>query len=253
MDLKILDGRHFVLPLNRCLYYSHGISPLKRPGNDNLFTSNTDKANILNEQFQSVFTPTSPLSLAQLTQNSIHNSLSQGRLSENHIPDQYRPQYPKMPEISISENGITKLLANLKPDKAAGPDGIKPLVLRSLKSQISPILHILFQKSLSSGVIPADWSTATVCPLFKKGARSNPANYRPISLTCVICKVMEHIIASSLAKHFTNHHILYDLQHGFREKRSCETQLIELVEELSSNLSKGRQSDLILLDFSKAF
>ena len=74
-----------------------------------------------------------------------------------------------------------------------------------------------------------------------------------ISLTCVLCKVLEHIVASSVAKHFTELDILYGLQHGFREKRSCETQLIMLVDELAKNMQMGKQTDLILLDFSKAF
>ena len=90
-------------------------------------------------------------------------------------------------------------------------------------------------------------------PLFKKGDKSDPANYRPISLTCILCKVMEHIVASNLSQHLNRNNVLYGLQHGFREKRSCETQLIELVEELSRKLSNGHQVDLVLLDFSKAF
>ena len=81
----------------------------------------------------------------------------------------------------------------------------------------------------------------------------DPANYRPISLTCILCKVMEHIVASNLSQHLNRNNVLYGLQHGFREKRSCETQLIELVEELSRKLSNGHQVDLVLLDFSKAF
>ena len=68
-------------------------------------------------------------------------------------------------------------------------------------------------------------------PQFLKRGKSDPSNYRPISLTCVLCKVLEHSVASSMAKHFTELDILYDLQHGFREKRSCETQLIMLVDE----------------------
>ena len=92
-----------------------------------------------------------------------------------------------------------------------------------------------------------------MCPLFKKGDKSDPANYRPISLTCILCKVMEHIVASNLSQHLNRNNALYGLQHGFREKRSCETQLIEVVEELSRKLSNGHQVDLVLLDFSKAF
>ena len=64
---------------------------------------------------------------------------------------------------------------------------------------------------------------------------------------------MEHIVASNLSRHFEQNDILYDRQHGFRERRSCETQLIQLVEELARNTSQSRQTDLILLDFSKAF
>ena len=71
-----------------------------------------------------------------------------------------------------------------------------------------------------------------------------------LSLTCVLCKVMEHIITSQLVKHFNKHNILYELQHGFREKRSCETQLIMLIHELLQTMQKGKQTDLILLDFS---
>ena len=90
-------------------------------------------------------------------------------------------------------------------------------------------------------------------PLFKKGDKCDPGNYRPISLTCICCKLMEHIIVSNLTKHLNKHNVLYDLQHGFREKRSRGTQLIELVDEHARGLSDGRQTDLILLDFSKAF
>ena len=111
----------------------------------------------------------------------------------------------------------------------------------------------LFQKSLSTGTIPSDWSKANVTPLFKKGDKSNSANYRPISLTCILCKLMEHIIASNITKHFQVNNILFHLQHGFRSKRSCETQLIGLVEDPARKIIQGHQIDLILLDFSKAF
>ena len=102
-------------------------------------------------------------------------------------------------------------------------------------------------------MVPSDWKKAQVCPLFKKGSKQDPANYRPISLTCILCKTMEHIIASGLTKHFNQNDILYDLQHGFRERRSCETQLLQLIDDLARNMTEGKQTDLILLDFSKAF
>ena len=70
-------------------------------------------------------------------------------------------------------------------------------------------------------------------PLLKKGDKSSAANYRPISLACILCKVMEHIVASNLAKHLDTNGLMYDLQHGFRERRSCETHIASLVEDLA--------------------
>ena len=92
-----------------------------------------------------------------------------------------------------------------------------------------------------------------MCPLFKKGDKSIASNYRPISLTSILCKVLEHIFALNLVTHLDSHKLLYDIQHGFRSKRSCETQLVMLMEDLSRSDIKGQQTDLILLDFSKAF
>ena len=123
-----------------------------------------------------------------------------------------------MPDICINLNGITKLLSNLRPDKAAGPDEIRPIVLKELRSEIAPIIQLIFERSLATGEELSDWTKANASPIFKKGDKSDPANYRPISLTCVLCKVMEHIIASNLTKHLNKHNILYDLQHGFRQK-----------------------------------
>ena len=101
--------------------------------------------------------------------------------------------------------------------------------------------------------MPGDWTSANVAPLYKKGDKSNAANYRPISPTCILCKLMEHVIASNIVKHMDANGLMYDLQHGFRERRSCETQLAMLVEDLARNASQGKQTDLVLLDFSKAF
>ena len=112
---------------------------------------------------------------------------------------------------------------------------------------------MIFQKSLDEGNIPNDWRTANVTAIFKKGERYKASNYRPVSLTSLCCKVQEHIIVSSILKHLDAHQILTDCQHGFRARRSCETQLLTLAHELLSSLDVGYQHDLIILDFSKAF
>ena len=233
-------------PIKNSRQDNWGISTLKDSENI-LHSGNVKKANILNSQFQSVFLRLSPLKLGQLCTKKIHN------FYQENIPENITSLCSTMQEIKIDLNGLLKLLSILKPDKAAGPESIKPVVLKQLKTEIAPVICLLFEKTLQTGQLSADWKKAQVCPLFKKDDKTEPTNYRPISLTCILCKVMEHIIASNLSKHLNKHNILYELQHGFREKRSCEIQLIQLVLDLGRQLSLGKQTDLILLDFNKAF
>ena len=115
------------------------------------------------------------------------------------------------------------------------------------------VLKVHFERSLHNGTVPSDRNSANVSPLLKTGDKSSAANYRPISLTCILCKAMEHIIASNIVKHLDTNNIMYDLQHGFRKRRSCETHLASLVEDLARKSRQGKQTDLILLDFSKAY
>ena len=218
-------------------------SPPLQKGNG-LVTDTTEKADLHNQQFQSVFTTKAPLSLSRLCQIQILDMTDCGKMRHDAVPDGILNTNPKMEEFSISCNGILKLLQNLKPFKAAGPDKLKPLLLKELREEIAPIIQIIFERSLQTGKLPADWCKAQVTPVFKKGNKSSAANYRPISLTCILCKVLEHIIASHVVKHLNTHGLLYDLQHGFREKRSCETQLTMLVEDLARSVSQGKQTDL---------
>ena len=108
-------------------------------------------------------------------------------------------------------------------------------------------------KSYNSGKLSDDWKSVNVVPVFKKGNTSLVANYRPISLTCVSCKIIEHIITSNVMRHASTHNILYHLQHGFRDKRSCETQLLEFQNDIVANMNNGKQTDVIVMDFAKAF
>ena len=139
-------------------------------------------------------------------------------LPSDTIPDTLQDTATTMPEISILQNGLLKLLKNLKPSKAAGPDTLKPVLLRELREEITPIIKIIFDRSLQIGKLPAGWLKANVMPAFKKGDKSLAANYRLISLTCILCKVLEHILASNIGKHLDGQGILNDLQHGFRGK-----------------------------------
>lgn len=158
-----------------------------------------------------------------------------------------------MDNIRVSQAGVYKLLRGLRPFKATGPDEIPAYILKEAADHISPYLTIIYQKSLDTGAIPDDWRAANIVPVFKKGEKHKASNYRPVSLTSICCKLLEHIVHSTIMDHFDRHQILCDHQHGFRSKRSCETQLLITLDEIGKNLDQGEQTDIILLDFSKAF
>ena len=158
-----------------------------------------------------------------------------------------------MEEIYINEDGVRKLLQKTNPRKATGPDNIPARILKDCASELAPILTIIFNKSLQEGTVSEDWRHANVTAIYKKGTRHDAANYRPVSLTSLCCKLLEHVIVSKTVKHLERCNNLNDCQHGFRAKRSCETQILTLYHELASSLDKNVQTDMIILDFSKAF
>ncbi|XP_072048393.1 uncharacterized protein [Amphiura filiformis] len=208
-----------------------GVSPLKA-SNGISYSDSTTKANILNDQFSSVFNMNE---------------------DETTIKDKGSSPHSVMDPIIIHPDGIHKLLAGLQIHKACGPDEIPTRLLKVLADELTPVISLFFQASLNQGIIPEDWKKANVVPVFKKGDRNKAENYRPISLTSVTCKLLEHVICSSIMRHLDKHNILNDAQHGFRKRRSCATQLIQTIQDLAKSIESRDQVDVILLDFSKAF
>ena len=129
-----------------------------------------------------------------------------------------------MPEITVSKQGVIKLLSRLKPSKAAGPDKLPASFLKELSEPLGKILALFFEQTLDEGAVPQDWKRAMVAPIYKKGDRGIAVNYRPVSLTSIACKTQEHITTSQLMDHLDTQDILIDCQPGFRSKHSCETQ-----------------------------
>jgi len=207
-----------------------GVAPLKNKMGF-LQSDNKSKAEILNEQFQSVFT----------------------KENLNNCPNKGNSPYQTMSDIKINCKGVTKLLKNQNIHKATGPDSIPSFILKSAADQLAPILTDIFQTSIDTGEVPQDWRDANIVPLFKKDERHLASNYRPVSLTSITCKILEHIVHSNIMDHLDKNKILTNAQHGFRKKRSCESQLIVTIHEIASTLEKGSQVDIILLDFAKAF
>ena len=114
-------------------------------------------------------------------------------------------------------------------------------------------MHAIFTQSLDTGELPSDWSLANVAPIFKKGNRGPAESHRPVSLTCITCKLFEHIVCRHILDHVEDHKILTNLQHGFRSDRSCETLLITTTHDLLSSFNSKSQIDVAILEFSKAF
>ena len=141
----------------------------------------------------------------------------------------------------------------LKCNKAPGPDQLPNTCLQPTAEETAPILAAIFSQSLRTGQLPADRLTANVSPIFKKGDKHLPSNYRPVSLTSVSCKLLEHIIVKHIMNHVETHNILTSRQHRFRSGHSCESQLIITAEDLLSSADKGKRIDMSILDFSKAF
>ena len=106
------------------------------------------------------------------------------------------------------------------------------------------------QKSLNTGEVPSDWRSANVMPIFKKGSRSVPGNYRPVSLTSVCCKVMEQVLKDSIVEHLNRNGLIRKSQHGFIRGRSCTTNLISFMDKIMEALDKGEPVDIIFLDFA---
>ena len=169
------------------------------------------------------------------------------------IPIKGSSSYPDINHLEIGLEGVYKQFNNINPNKACGPDELPAKLLKTVSSEIAPLMQFLFQQSYDQGCVPVDWNKAIVTAIHKKGPKWDPANYRPISLTCLVCKVMEHVVLSHMAKHLAKHNILLDSQHGFREKLSTQTQLITSVHDWATTLNNRGQCDLVLLDFSKAF
>ena len=157
--------------------------------------------------------------------------------------------------IDINTEGIIKLLNRLNPNKASRPDKIKARLLIETSSEIAPALALIFQASLCQQSIPDSWRKANVTPIYKPGKkdRGKAENCRPISLTSISCKILEHIIHRNVMNYLCTNNILSDAQHGFRKSRSCETKLITLVSDIAKSLNDGGQLDAALLKFSKAF
>ena len=164
-----------------------------------------------------------------------------------------RPFQKLLEDIEFDENKVRLLLGKLKLNKSPGPDQIHNKVLFETRNEISNPLTVLLRQSLDFGILPDEWKIANITPIYKKGKKSDPNNYRPVRLTSAVGKLMETIIREALEEHLEKQKLLSSEQHGFRKGKSCITQLLEVIKDWTDILDNGKSLDVVYLDYKKAF
>jgi hypothetical protein len=207
------------------------IGPLKDEAGRTV-TEDVDMAGLLNRTFQAVFT--------------------REPAGEVPAPSEARAER-EIENVKFNFRTVKRKIKELRSDAAAGPDGIGPRVLQELVDGLAPALVIIFTKSMETGEVPMEWREANVTPIFKKGAKSCPGNYRPVSLTSVCCKVMESVVRDAVTDHLKANNLIKKSQHGFVKGRSCATNLLEFLEKATIAIDRGESFDVVYLDFAKAF
>ena len=172
----------------------------------------------------------------------------------NELP-YFRPRNVKFPmkEIEITEDMVYKKLDKLKTDKTPVPGGAHPLILKELAGVLSKPITILFRKSLQNRRLPTFWKHSTVSVIFKSGVKGLAENYRPISLTSILCKMLESIIREHLVDHMLMNALFSDKQYGFIGGRSTALQLLRVFDEWTEAIDQGDDIDIIYMDYRKTF
>lgn len=208
------------------------VGPLKGDDGEPV-TDDQSQAELLNHYFGSVFTT------------------EKGKCP---IPKQMHRGENLLTTCFFSPEHVYKRLLIIKEASSPGPDGISPKILKRFPVLLSYPLAMIFNNSISEGVVPPDWKRANVTAIFKnKGKRSDAGNYRPISLTSIVVRVMEGILKDNITEHLLEHNMITDSQHGFLPSRSTLTNLLDYLNRVTKLIDSGQCVDSIYYDYSKAF
>ena len=190
-------------------------------------------ADILQDQYVKVFSDPTAKTNINITPNNPNNC--------------------ELSDIDFTEDDIINAIKLIPPNSAGGPDKFPAVILKQCKEELSKPLYLIWRSSLDTGEIPSAYLEQIIVPIFKKGTKSSPENYRPVSLTSHIIKIFERVLRAKIVRYIEVNNFLSRNQHGFRTGKSCLTQLLNHFELILSILETGSNADVLYLDFSKAF
>ena len=209
-----------------------GIAPLVKKDNTKT-TNEKEQAEVLSEYFSEVLEKEPPGEIPFMSPRPLVT--------------------PPLTDLNINADKLLKRLKGLNVSKSPGPDKMHPRIIREVSESIIPVIHTLFTKSIQTGELPNDWKKANITAIYKKGTKSDPGNYRPVSLTCILCKECEKEVKEAIVQHFLANHLFSNKQYAFIKGRSTLLQFLKVLEEWTEILDKGGTIDNINMDFSKAF
>src|SRR6184192_3994374 len=199
------------------------VGPLKDSAG-NIVSDSGAIADLLNSYFSSVFTVENI--------SSIPNPISNFDFTNSQT----------FSDISVDEKLVYGKLSKMNISKSQGPDELNPKLIFELRNELCKPLTYLFNMSIQASVIPQDWCDAIVAPLYKKGSKNKSENYRPVSLTSIISKLLESIVKDNLVKHFDKYALIRSSQHGFTSGKSCLSNLLDFLKKLQETWMRGRLS-----------
>lgn len=220
----------FFAYVNKKLKNRPSIPPLVNDITGDLATDDSTKSEILNNFFASVFTD-----------------------DNNDIPNFQPITTNTINTVIFTPDMVERKLLQLPTKASITPDGYPSILFKLSAKSIAHPLCLIFDKSMSSGVLPLDWKLAIVSPIYKKGDSSKANNYRPISLTCIACKVMESIVRTTTTAYLNKFNLITEEQHGFLSKRSTCSQLMATINDWTNAANNKKRVDSVYIDFAKAF
>ena len=193
----------------------------------------TEMANLLQEQYTSVFSsPSNP---------------------ERKFTSKAPPANHSLSDIEFTQDDIETAIDEMRRDSGSTDNDIPAALIKDFKKELSYPLFRIWQKSQSTAIIPKDLKLQSIAAIYKKGDRSLAENYRPISLTSNMIKIYERVVRKRLVQYLESNNILSGRQHGFRKGRSCLTHLLAHIDEILHSMIDDNEHDVIYLDFAKAF